>query len=67
VALNLGEVLRGDRIMVSDYELEMGTDDEAHYLCSRKVDSAGIKKAIETVKEGYVAGLWTTCQERQAS
>jgi transmembrane 9 superfamily protein 2/4 len=40
VALNLGEVLRGDRIMVSDYELEMGKDDEAHYLCSQKVDRA---------------------------
>ncbi|KAK4543977.1 hypothetical protein LTR36_004751 [Oleoguttula mirabilis] len=55
VALNLGEVLRGDRIMVSDYELEMGKDDEAHYLCSQKVDRASLKKAIEVVKKGYVA------------
>ena len=55
VALNLGEVLRGDRITVSDYELEMGKDDEAHYLCSQKVDRAGLKKAIEVVKHGYVA------------
>jgi transmembrane 9 superfamily protein 2/4 len=55
VALNLGEVLRGDRIMVSDYELEMGKDDEAHYLCSQKVDRAGLKKAVEVVKNGYVA------------
>jgi transmembrane 9 superfamily protein 2/4 len=51
----LGEVLRGDRITVSDYELEMGKDDEAHYLCSQKVDRAGLKKAIEVVKHGYVA------------
>ena len=28
VALNLGEVFRGDRIVVSDYELEMGKDEE---------------------------------------
>ncbi|KAF7191062.1 Transmembrane 9 superfamily member 7 [Pseudocercospora fuligena] len=55
VALNLGEVLRGDRIMVSDYELEMGRDEEARYLCSHKVDKAGLKKAIEVVKGGYVA------------
>jgi transmembrane 9 superfamily protein 2/4 len=55
VALNLGEVLRGDRIMVSDYELEMGKDDEAHYLCSQTVDRAGLKKAVEVVKNGYVA------------
>jgi transmembrane 9 superfamily protein 2/4 len=55
VALNLGEVLRGDRIVVSDYELEMGKDDEAHYLCSQKIDRAGLKKAVEVVKNGYVA------------
>lgn len=55
VALNLGEVLRGDRIMVSDYELEMGRDEEARYLCSRKVDKAGLRKAIDIVKNGYVA------------
>jgi transmembrane 9 superfamily protein 2/4 len=48
-------VLRGDRIMVSDYELEMGKDDEAHYLCSQKVDRAGLQKAVEVVKNGYVA------------
>lgn len=55
VALNLGEVLRGDRITVSDYELEMGRDEEARYLCSQKVDKAGLKRAIEVVKKGYVA------------
>lgn len=55
VALNLGEVLRGDRIMVSDYELEMGKDEEARYLCSQKVDKSGLKKAIEVVQKGYVA------------
>lgn len=55
VALNLGEVLRGDRIMVSDYELEMSKDEEVRYLCSKKVDQAGLKSAIEVVKNGYVA------------
>lgn len=55
IALNLGEVLRGDRIMVSDYELEMGKDEEVRYLCSQKVDRAGLRRAIEVVKKGYVA------------
>lgn len=41
--------------MVSDYELEMGKDEEARYLCSQKVDKSGLKKAIEVVKKGYVA------------
>ena len=41
--------------MVSDYELEMGTDDEAHYLCSQQVDRASLKKAVEVIKKGYVA------------
>lgn len=41
--------------MVSDYELEMGKDEEARYLCSQKVDKAGLKKAQEIIKNGYVA------------
>ncbi|KAK3710681.1 hypothetical protein LTR37_010100 [Vermiconidia calcicola] len=55
IALNLGEVLRGDRIMVSDYELEMGKDEEMRYLCSQTVDRAGLKRAIDVVKNGYIA------------
>lgn len=55
VALNLGEVLRGDRIVVSDYELEMGKDEEARYLGSHKVDRAGLKKAQDIIDNGYVA------------
>ena len=55
VALNLGEVLRGDRIVVSDYELEMGKDDEVRYLCSHKVDRQGLERAQELVKNNYVA------------
>ncbi|KAL1296595.1 hypothetical protein AAFC00_000089 [Neodothiora populina] len=55
VALNLGEVLRGDRIIMSDYELEMGKDEEARYLCSHKVDRAGLQRAREVIDNGYVA------------
>ena len=44
ISLNLGEVLRGDRITVSDYELRMGQDEEARFLCEKEVDSAGIQR-----------------------
>lgn len=55
ISLNLGEVLRGDRIMVSDYELVMGKDDEARYLCRKDVDAEGLRRTKELIKEGYVA------------
>lgn len=41
--------------MVSDYELEMGKDEEVRYLCSHKVDRAGLRKAQEIIKGGYAA------------
>jgi len=55
ISLNLGEVLRGDRIMTSDYELVMGQDQECQYLCSQNVDRQGIQRARELVAGGYVA------------
>ncbi|KAL1620952.1 hypothetical protein SLS54_005884 [Diplodia seriata] len=55
LSLNLGEILRGDRIILSDYELVMGVDEEARYLCTTKVDRRGLEKAKEIVRDGYVA------------
>ncbi|KAF2721399.1 hypothetical protein K431DRAFT_224521 [Polychaeton citri CBS 116435] len=55
IGLNIGEVLRGDRIVVSDYELEMGKDEEVRYLGAQQVDRAGLRRAIEVVRKGYVA------------
>jgi transmembrane 9 superfamily protein 2/4 len=55
VALNLGEVLRGDRIVTSDIELTMGQDTECKSLCSKVVSRRDIKRARELVKDGYVA------------
>ncbi|MCJ1347503.1 hypothetical protein MMC31_005728, partial [Peltigera leucophlebia] len=54
VSLNLGEVLRGDRIMTSDYDLVMGQDQECQYLCSPVVNRRGIKRAQKLVEDGYV-------------
>ncbi|KAL8713362.1 MAG: hypothetical protein Q9220_002561 [cf. Caloplaca sp. 1 TL-2023] len=55
ISLNLGEVLRGDRIMTSDYDLVMGQDQECQYLCSHRTDRQGVKRARELIEEGYVA------------
>lgn len=55
ISLNLGEIFRGDRIVVSDYELTMGNDEELKYLCSQKIDRSALAKAQEVVSEGYVA------------
>ena len=48
-------MLRGDRIITSDYDLAMGQDNECRYLCSHKTDRRGIKRARELIEEGYVA------------
>lgn len=55
ISLNLGEVLRGDRIVTSDIELNMGQDQECHFLCSKNVTRRDIKYARELVSDGYVA------------
>ena len=55
MSLNLGEVLRGDRIMASDYDLVMGQDQECRYMCSHQTDRKGVKRAQKLVEDGYVA------------
>lgn len=47
--------MRGDRIVVSDYELVMGVDTEARYLCSQTIDLEGIQRAKELIRDGFVA------------
>lgn len=54
LSLNLGEVLRGDRIKISDFEINMGQDIECAYLCDRLVDGHNIKWAQELIEEAYV-------------
>ena len=50
VGLNLGEVLRGDRISISDYELVMGKDEVCKHLCDVEVDQAGVDRAKKLVR-----------------
>ena len=54
IGLNLGEVLRGDRVVVSDYELVMGEDQEARYLCSTQVDNKALIRARNLIKDNYL-------------
>ncbi|KXX73267.1 Transmembrane 9 superfamily member 4 [Madurella mycetomatis] len=54
IPLNLGEVLRGDRIMVSDLELAMRKDTRCALLCEREVTGRDLKRARDMVRDGYV-------------
>lgn len=54
IPLNLGEVLRGDRIAQSDIELVMKQDQECNFLCSKTVTRQDLNRAREMVKDGYV-------------
>ncbi|KAI1776872.1 Nonaspanin [Hypoxylon cercidicola] len=54
ISLNLGEVLRGDRIITSDIDLTMGQDKECSALCNQVVTRKDLRRAKELVQEGYV-------------
>lgn len=54
ISLNLGEVLRGDRIVISDVELAMLKDQECNMLCNREVNRRDLKWARDLVRDGYV-------------
>ncbi|KAK0718153.1 endomembrane protein 70 [Lasiosphaeria miniovina] len=54
IPLNLGEVLRGDRIVVSDVELAMRRDTKCAVLCSRAVGRGDLERARQMVEDGYV-------------
>lgn len=53
IGLNLGEVLRGDRISVSDYELVVGEDQPCKHLCDRRIAAPDVDRTRRLVREGY--------------
>ena len=55
ISLNLGEVLRGDRITVSDFDLQMGKDVEMKLLCNKEVDKDALLRAQDVIKNDYFA------------
>lgn len=54
ISLNLGEVLRGDRIVISDYELIVGEDQEVRYLCSHEVSAKDVRFAQRLIRDEYM-------------
>ena len=53
MGLNFGELLRGDRIMISDYQLEMGKDVTCQELCTMEVALQAVIWARILVSENY--------------
>ncbi|CAK7263647.1 hypothetical protein SEPCBS119000_000589 [Sporothrix epigloea] len=54
IPLNIGEVLRGDRISASDIDITMGHNNECSYLCTRQISRKELKIARDMVRDGYV-------------
>lgn len=54
VSLNLGEILRGDRIMTSDFQLSMGKDIQCESLCTHEIGRRDVKWAQQLISDGYV-------------
>jgi len=53
VAENLGEVLRGDKIMNSNYELKMGVEETCKILCRKELTTAEAKEFAVRIEEDY--------------
>lgn len=53
VTLNLGEVLSGDRIWESDYNLIMNNETACADLCTKKVNQGALKRADELIRRQY--------------
>ncbi|KAL1515628.1 hypothetical protein AB1Y20_002246 [Prymnesium parvum] len=53
VAENLGEVLRGDRIMNSNYELKMGVEETCKILCRKELTNTEVKEFTTRIEEDY--------------
>lgn len=53
VAENLGEVLRGDRIMNSLYELKMGVEETCKILCRKELTATEVGEFSTRVEQDY--------------
>ena len=53
VAENLGEVLRGDKIMHSNYELKMGVEESCKVLCRKELSKDDAKLFSLRIDEDY--------------
>ncbi|KAJ1908765.1 hypothetical protein IWQ60_011539 [Tieghemiomyces parasiticus] len=55
VWLNLGEILRGDRIARSDYELHMNRNQTCRVLCRRTITTEQAEQAKDLIRKDYHA------------
>ncbi|CAK7897343.1 transmembrane 9 superfamily member 3 [[Candida] anglica] len=55
LALSLGQILRGDRIWQSNYDLRFGIDVPCIRLCDLISRDKGLGKADKLIRDGYVA------------
>jgi transmembrane 9 superfamily member 2/4 len=53
LGLNIGQVLRGDRIAGSDYNLEFNKEVECQELCTKFVNDNSLLWAYDLLKNGY--------------
>ncbi|PHH86522.1 hypothetical protein CDD83_10109 [Cordyceps sp. RAO-2017] len=54
IPLNLGEVLRGDRIKASDMELFMRRDKACILLCTKELSRRDVARTRGLIRDGYV-------------
>lgn len=54
IHLSLGDILRGDRLWQSDYNIKFGVDIQCARLCDFNVKESQIKHADQLIKQGYV-------------
>lgn len=53
--LSIGQILQGDRVFTSDYQLRFGIDMPCNRLCDLLTKDSGLRKAESLIKKGYVA------------
>ena len=58
VAENLGEVLRGDKIMNSNYELKMGVEETCKILCRKELTTGEAKEFATRYERAAVCTRW---------
>lgn len=52
--LSIGQILSGDRVWESDYDLRFGVDQPCLRLCDLIARESGLKKADSLIRDGYV-------------
>jgi transmembrane 9 superfamily protein 2/4 len=55
VHMSLTEILSGNKLMQSDYNLKFGNDEPCIRLCDRIMNQRNIKRSIELIKNDYIA------------